>query len=313
MFPLTEAWAAEYLEVIVNLLVFALGIPALILQFAVPEQLRIVSSRRLKWLRYSAFVISVLTTLSALAFVWIRELHPYSSTSDSTNAGRAGASILTVVVVLILIFWLFQTKEHRRDAIVRRLQRRCRWGLRLRGFLPESCLLDLTYLGEQGDPGREKSQVLNAFDDLAARVQDREQYAGDGLADLVQGVETTVAGGAKTGDLNNFHQVAGVLEGILLRLGRQKRSAAPDAAAALLGDQPRLHQHLDVLRDRLQRDVERLGDLRYRQFPGIQPLENGAAHRIGKGREHQVEAGFRQIGDGYAGLMGGLVHVQPCG
>jgi hypothetical protein len=237
--PLTEAWAAEYLEVIVALLVFALGIPALILQFAVPDKLRLVSRTRLKVLRWSAFVVSFVMSLGALAFVW--PLHPGSagatlaeqvSRADDTHS-RAGAAIIVFIVFLTLVFWLIQTKEHCREAIIRSLRKCCMENIRRRGILPERTLADIVYLGEQGEPGHEKKQVLEALDGLAAGVQSREQYTGYELEGLIQGVETTTLGGARVGDLDNFLRAAEVIEHILLRLQRPDLSAAPDTAIAL--------------------------------------------------------------------------------
>jgi len=237
MFPFTEAWAAEYLGGVISLLVFALGIPTLILQFAVPEELRTVSSRRLKWLRRISGVVSLIAASAALLFVWY--IHPCSLpldviVPDSYTQYHVWPSVLvTVVVVVILVVWFFQTEEYRRDVVIRSLQKRCVRSIRSRGILAERFLSDLIYLGQQGNAGREKHQVLKAFDELAALLQDRPQYVGDGLADLVYGIETTMMGGEKTGELGNFLQAAGVLERIILRLQKPEFSAAPDTAIVL--------------------------------------------------------------------------------
>ena len=66
--------------------------------------------------------------------------------------------------------------------------------------------------------------------------------------------------------------------------------AAPaDPAGSFLRDEARLHQHLDVPGDRLQRDRERFGQLGDEKILAVEPFQNGAADRIGESREHAIE------------------------
>jgi hypothetical protein len=72
------------------------------------------------------------------------------------------------------------------------------------------------------------------------------------------------------------------------RLGVE--AAAADAARTGLGDQTGADQDLDMARDRLQRDVEGLGELGNQKGGAVQPLEDGAAHRIAEREEDRVQA-----------------------
>jgi len=72
--------------------------------------------------------------------------------------------------------------------------------------------------------------------------------------------------------------------------------AAADPAAALLRHQPGTHQHLDVARHRLQRNVERRGELGDEQLFTIQSVEYRAPNRIGERAEHLVERGVISLG-----------------
>jgi hypothetical protein len=65
--------------------------------------------------------------------------------------------------------------------------------------------------------------------------------------------------------------------------------AAADPAAALLRHQPGAHQHLDVARDRLQRNVKRRGELGHEPIFTIQSVEYRAPNWIGEGAEHPVQ------------------------
>jgi len=66
-------------------------------------------------------------------------------------------------------------------------------------------------------------------------------------------------------------------------------AAAADPASTLLGHEPGAHQHMDVARHRLQRDVERRRELGDEQVLTIEPREDRPPDRVGQRSEHQVE------------------------
>jgi hypothetical protein len=57
----------------------------------------------------------------------------------------------------------------------------------------------------------------------------------------------------------------------------------------LLSHQPGAHQHLDVARHGLQRDVEWCRQLRDEKVLSIQPVEDRPANRVGERTEDQIE------------------------
>jgi hypothetical protein len=76
--------------------------------------------------------------------------------------------------------------------------------------------------------------------------------------------------------------------------------AAADPATTLLRHQPCAHQHMDVARHRLQRNVERRGDLCDEQIFAIQSVEYRAPNRVGERTKHLIQdliVGFGLIHD----------------
>lgn len=226
---LTVTWAAVYLEVLVVLLVFALGFPALVLRLAVPEDLRRFVRHR--WTMTLWTILTVVLALVAVSLVWF--LHPCSGASLPRWQETLGGLAITVVLGLTGVFWWVQMKERSRESIIRGLERDCIRNLRRRRGLVEKPLADLIHLGKQGNAGYEKEIVLRAFGGVAASVQDRPRYAGNELVELVQGIEKTLVGGEKIGDFDNFLLAVQVLDDILSPLRTPKLSAAPDMAVAL--------------------------------------------------------------------------------
>jgi hypothetical protein len=74
---------------------------------------------------------------------------------------------------------------------------------------------------------------------------------------------------------------------------------AADPAAALLRHQPGAHQHLDMAGYRLQRNVERRGELGDEQVFAIQSVEYRAPNRVGERAKHQIEGFFVGLGIGH--------------
>lgn len=87
--PLSEAWATAYVQILITLVVFALGIPALAVQLIVQDDIREVFHRRMRvtgWIASLAIII-----LTFIAFVWI--LHPpfkkaKTPTNNQTEVGK---------------------------------------------------------------------------------------------------------------------------------------------------------------------------------------------------------------------------------
>src|SRR5919205_2083792 len=94
--PLSEAWATAYVQILITLVVFALGVPALAIQLVVQDDIREVFHRRM---RITGWVTSLVVTLLAfVAFVWI--LHPpFKKVGGAPAGGAAGASDQVVVSV----------------------------------------------------------------------------------------------------------------------------------------------------------------------------------------------------------------------
>jgi hypothetical protein len=211
---LTETWGATYLQILIALLVFAFGVPALILQVTVPEDVRriIFGRRRMaSWL-----ILMIWVGLFCLAFVWL--LHPCPNGSSSDWQNILAGVIVTVAIALAIGFWSRNLYTNARERIARDLEDSLIKTFRRRGFLEENTLSDLIHLGVHGDPGIEKRLVLEALGYLAERVQQSEKYEGDELEEAIRGVETTLTSKEKPGSDYNFCLACTILIGIRNRL-----------------------------------------------------------------------------------------------
>jgi len=98
--PLSEAWATAYVQILITLVVFALGVPALAIQFVVQDDIREVFHRRM---RITGWVTSLAVILLAfISFVWF--LHPpFKKVSSASTNSPTGADKQAQVSIPLII------------------------------------------------------------------------------------------------------------------------------------------------------------------------------------------------------------------
>lgn len=181
-----EAWAGVYLQVVAAVLVFGLGVPALVMQVAVSEDIRRILHARWRLLPFGASLILV-AWVSAVFLVWV------GPRLTSPHAQLA----VTATLMAALLFWLLQT-GYRRDRVLRFLAGRCNRHIRRTGTPEDAALLDIAHLGEHGKPGVEKALALEVLAQLARAVQDHRRYAGNALDRLLQATTATLREGGSS-------------------------------------------------------------------------------------------------------------------
>ncbi len=246
---LTESWAAVYLEVVVAILVFGVGLPALILQTIVSDDIRRVAERHGLVRNRTSVVCICIALVAALLLVWL--LHPYATTPGAPpqipvrnlpwgdterSVYYLANSLVTVVLFTAVVFWLLQI-SYRRSSLAGHIQKECRDYIRrtrdLAEVPPRSLLDDLVYLGQHGEPASERECVFAALRELAREVRNHQGYDGDGLDLLVQATERAVN---QAQDIGTFRQGAEILASIV----KGDENTVPEA-----GSTSRLRRGLD--------------------------------------------------------------------
>lgn len=225
---LTEAWASAYLQILFGMLVFAIGIPALITQLIVQEDIRQIAQRR-----HTFFWVGVCIPilLASLLFVWL--IHPTGddrpaaantpAASRSAPGGeQAGsppfdlssniAAFIITVTPLFSLALFFLLRGYEREAIVKGIRKKLLGSLSANGCLDERKLGDLLYLGEKGKAGREKDLVLEAIKEIVEVARQSAKYKGDQLDELLHGLRVMLANQEKPGDDGNFDKAAYILQ-----------------------------------------------------------------------------------------------------
>ena len=98
----SEHWAATYLHVLVELIIFAFGLPTVIQEMLAPEDVRRVVRKRGS--RWPAAMVACLG-FTCVLFVWV--LHPVEEPLGPWEAFAADG-LFTLVVIAVAIYWVLE-------------------------------------------------------------------------------------------------------------------------------------------------------------------------------------------------------------
>jgi len=243
---LTETWATAYLQILIGLFIFAIGIPAFAFQLVVQEDVRHVTHRRMKMRIWHASVVLLL--LACVSFIWI--IHP-ANLDQNSNVAPAMApteapemdktyeilqayagSIIVTIPILAIMFGFKLLENLKRENVVQGLEHHLEKTFDQSGFIEDSTLSDIIYLGEHGKSGREKKMALDALGRLAKHVQNSGKYKGCELEELIRGLKMILDNGARPGEEDDFYAAAAILRDIWNRLSEHNLSSNHDADMA---------------------------------------------------------------------------------
>jgi len=226
----TETWASAYLQVLFGLLVFALGIPAIIFnKMDVPEEIRHIIHRRKRFTW--CYILVLILVIASLSFIWL--FHPCPTSPLFPWKNYISGGVVSLILILILWFWFYEFGSYNRENLVLLLQKKLKNKFNKQKKLDKECLDDLVYLGEQGNAGKDKEMVLNALDKFAADVQSTQGYKGVELEELIRGIERVVGNREKPGNDRNFSLAGNILKRIRLRAADKTNISYLDADLAL--------------------------------------------------------------------------------
>ncbi|RPI02389.1 MAG: hypothetical protein EHM64_14045 [Ignavibacteriae bacterium] len=202
---------------IITLIVFLIGVPALVFQSMSPDVRRIFFERR----RLFAFLFGLIVfpVLSALV---VSGIGIYTEINSNPSAGASAAEhavrwiivLSTLVVVILIVAIYFPLRYGRRQGVLRLLEREILWNLWLKGRLPEEAVEDIIDLGKNAESPQEKSMVLQTIHNLVLRTCKHRSYTGDNLETLILNLHEIVIVDSQPANLENFRMTAEILQAI---------------------------------------------------------------------------------------------------
>jgi hypothetical protein len=189
---LDETWATAYFSAAVAVLVFGVGLPVLILQMVVPEDLRRIVHRRDGWM-VELWVLVGFSIAMALLFVWLlhpspgplQRLFPWLGPDFDGVIAAVAVTAALLGVALVLRFF----RKHQRNRVLISLQETCLESVTSTGITDEGALADVRYLGEHSATRAERLDVLRSLEDLAKAIENHAEYDGSRLEATVRAIE----------------------------------------------------------------------------------------------------------------------------
>ena len=202
---------------IMTLLIFLIGIPALILQL-------ISAAERRAILKKEGFDVQVFLrkAILILLFGLLVQFLLIFLLANSSNATKNFAEQFVWLCVFGYLFYLVlrvskQIPEQygRREKIVEKLTSDVLGESKGKGHIAGGTFNDLVNLGKQCDPGQEREMVINAFKDIVKTMLAKSEYRGDSFEVLIDELVHILVANPEPKDLSNFNSAIKILSIIL--------------------------------------------------------------------------------------------------
>lgn len=220
-------------EVSVTVYVFLLGLPILVFQIFLPDDLRRVSKNNYTgnfWLN-----VVVLTLLLMFIVAIASPEDPVSNLLRFELTNFTKDVIITVLFFAMVGFTLRMLFGHLvksqgyRAKVVNVIQRKILQQHERQGVVNHAYLEDLDYLGIYSKPGAETQVVINALESILQGLNSQGTTQSDDSA-LLAVIETlcnSVANSAETGSRQNMVEVLTIYKNLLMDLKRRSTEERP--------------------------------------------------------------------------------------
>jgi hypothetical protein len=200
---------------ILTLLIFLVGIPALVLQLISAAERRAAVKKEGLDVRSSLTVALIVVVIGVVVQFW----YTYSTnSSDSKSIIQQVIWVGTFIPLIILVLRVAKTipeQYGRREKIVEKLTREVLEGLQSKARVGGGTFADLANLGKQCDPGQEREMVVNALKEIVKVVIAKPAYKGDSFETLTDELVHMLASDPEPKDLNNYDIAIKILSAIL--------------------------------------------------------------------------------------------------
>jgi hypothetical protein len=232
MCNIEQGWPLTYFQVAISFLLFGVGIPSLVLQTIVSEDLRGIVRRHSRFLKWG-YASIVLVMLIMLVFAGI-VVHCYPKNSSfitnitsMLSVQQWANEIIALTTVGLVGGW---SLRYRIDSLLNNLKGKCERRIRRDGIPDKQVLDDICYLGDYGKVRGYKIRILEILEKLAYKIQAHKCYRGNGLEDIIQAIELATQ---KDIDVTNFTQGVLTLKHILEHGLKSETDSSSDTGAIL--------------------------------------------------------------------------------
>jgi hypothetical protein len=191
----------------VTLLIFLVGIPALVLQFMAPD-VRRVTMEKITFPKEVSIrlVIAVSLMLASVLLAW-----GLPASKDFIFATMLVGLFVIVAATTVQV----QFRYGWRETVIATLKKKVLISLERHGRLDKEALQRIIEIGKQSEAGPDREVILEALDEIVARTRLHLVYDGDMLGSLVDGLVKMLVSQPAPEDTPNYQLAVRILIAIL--------------------------------------------------------------------------------------------------
>jgi hypothetical protein len=201
---------------ILTLLIFLVGIPALVLQLISAAERRAALKKEGLDVRSSLIVALIVIALGLIA------QFSYSYFSNDSDARKSLVqqaiwlgTFIPLIILVLAVAKRIPEQYGRRERIIKNLTQDVLKDMHIRGRIGGGTFNDLADLGKQCDPGQEREMVIEAFRDICKIMLKEQSYKGDSFEVLIDELVHVLASNPEPKDLRNYDTAIKTLSAIL--------------------------------------------------------------------------------------------------
>lgn len=202
---------------ILTLLVFLVGIPAIILQLiSVAERRAVIKKQGLDVQSFLKKAIVVVLIGLLFQFLFMFFLENYKDVIRNFVEQFIWLCIFgTLFYLVIKISEQIPEQYGRREKIVEKLTHDVLNESKRKGHIAGGTFNDLANLGKQCEPGQEREMIINAFKDLVKSMLASPEYKGDSFESLIEELVHMLVANPEAKDLSNYDTTIKILSAVL--------------------------------------------------------------------------------------------------
>lgn len=207
-------------EISVTVFVFLLGLPILVNQIFMPDDLRRMSKKN-----YNENIILQICALAVILFAIVAvaftaNLYPSVDLgADKSDLVTALFAIMLILTLGFLFFNMFKSQGYR-ARIIQVIKAKIIKGIRRNAQLDPAFFEDLQYMGIYSKGGAETRNVIEALEEVLEHIMKLRNgsFDSDGLISIIDTLCNAVTNSVEPGSKNNMIEVLTIYKGILMTL-----------------------------------------------------------------------------------------------
>lgn len=216
-------------EISVTVFVFLLGLPILVNQIFMPDDLRRMSKKNYNENITIQICVLAVILIAIVSVAYIANIFPKSEWRPSKAAIITGLFGLLLILTLGFLFFNMFKSQGYRAKIIQVIKNRIVRKIKKTEKLDPAFFEDLQYMGIYSKGGAETRNVIEALEEILVYVMNQNggTFDSDGLISIIDTLCHAVTNSVEPGSKNNMIEVLTIYKGILMNLSNYNTPENP--------------------------------------------------------------------------------------